>query len=272
TEWELNEQAGTVQTAVGQAAAHKDNEGLGYKVEMAAASIQDSLSSVVKFYSELHAREEWNMVTDALCMKYVKGCATQTLIRAMEEYEEESKERIEYALEVLEKVDKYLGETLKYMIEGGIKGVRKISKGRTAARSLHKTLSKVVECLDTKDGVIVSYGVPYSVLVTGIIRRTGEYSCKISVVPMDISSKAQDIWSGRTCVLMSATMRDLATGDFRYIKTALGFEAHNELALDTVFDLANKQITYVTPGGNGGYSDIADIPGAKYSRSELLDL
>lgn len=272
TEWELNDMAGSVQTSVTLASAHKDTEGLGYRVEMAVTSIKDFLTSVTRFYSAFHHGTEWNFVTDALCMKYVRNGASQPLIRAMEEYEEESAERINYALEVLEDVDKYLGEVLKYMFEGGIKGTRKISKGRTSARSLTKTLSKVVEALSTKNGVLVAYGVPYSVLVSGIVRRTGEYACKISVVPMDISTKAQDIWKDRTCILMSATMRDLSTGDFRYIKTSLGFEAKKELALDAVFDLANKQVTYVTPGEAGGYGDIADVPGARYSKNELVDL
>src|SRR5690606_37970901 len=73
TEWELNDQATNVQTSVSLASAHKDNEGLGYRVEMAVTSIQDFLTSVVRFYSELHSTEKWNQVSDALCMKYVRN-------------------------------------------------------------------------------------------------------------------------------------------------------------------------------------------------------
>jgi ATP-dependent DNA helicase DinG len=271
-EWEMADLASSVSTAIDLASAHKKTEGLGYETEMAMSALTDFLKSVVAFYENYHADQKWENITDALCLKNVNNGAHQRLIKAMEEYEEESAPRIDYALEILEKIDIYLTEVVKYMQEGGIKGIRKIGKGRTAGKTLTSVLSKIRQAIETKNGVFVDYGVPYSVLVQGIVRRSGEHTVKISVVPMDISTKAQNIWDNRTCILMSATMRDLSTGDFRLIKTCLGFTPGKELILDTVFDLASKQLTYVTPGSQGGYDDIVDVPGARFSMQELIDL
>lgn len=272
TEWELTDLMAKVLSGISQAQGHVNDDGVGYRANKAADGLADFLSSVIRFYGELHSSEEWNQVSDALCLKYVSGGATQMLINAMRDYEENSADRISYALKVLEEVVEYLKQTMDYMAEGGIRGIRKVSKGRTAAKNLISVLDKIMQALPTKNGVIVDYGVPYSVIVDGIIKRSGQHAVKISVVPMDISSKAASIWKDRTSVLMSATMKDLATGDFRYIKTSLGFESARDLSLDTVFDVHNRQLTYVTPGASAGYGELVDVPGARYNRQEMLDL
>lgn len=270
SEWDLNDLSAKVLTAIDDATYRvQSNPMLAFQMSDTVDNLSDFLKSVIKFYGMLHDNEPWNRVYDSLCMKYIKSNSGPGMISAMAEFEDENPVRIEKALKVLEEAEKYLKDVYTEMVDTSMKGTRKISKGRTAIKTLKSVLTKINDALGTSNGVLVSYGVPYLVGVEGIIKRDGKHSVKLSVTPMDISEKAQSIWKDRTCVLMSATLKDLTSGNFKFLKTSLGFEARKEVQLDTVFDLKNKQLTYITPAS---YTDIAQVPGARYSRTEMVEL
>lgn len=271
--WELNELSNKLIVGLTLALPHaKSGPNLDRRVAKSGEDLEYFLDSVVRFFSELHEDQPWDFVTDTLCPKDVFVGSRPSLIAAMTAFENEGPELLKKSIAVLTEVSQFLGEAIKNMRDAGRGGTRKISVGRTSAITLKNVLEKILLSMSTKNGTIVSYGVPYTVLVDGFTTRAGKLTAKISVIPMDISKQAQNIWKGRTCILMSATLRDLTDNSFRYLKSSLGFEAQTELILSTVFDLKTKQITYVTPGTKGGYEEIADVPGARYNYQEMIDL
>lgn len=271
--WELSELSNKIIVGISQALKYaKSGPNLERRVSESGENLERFLDSVVRFFSELHEEQPWDFVTDTLCPKDVYVGSRPSLIDAMHVFEEEGPEILAESIDIITEAYEFFGAALKNMRDSGVRGTRKISVGRTSAGTLKSVLEKILLSMGTKNGTIVSYGVPYTVLVDGFTTRSGNLTAKISVIPMDISKQAQDIWKDRTCILMSATLRDLTDNSFRYLKSSLGFEAQNELFLTTVFDLKNKQITYVTPGRAGGYGDIVEIPGARYNYQEMIDL
>lgn len=247
-----------------------ERTGLDRRTGKTIEELNKFLDSTVRFFSEYYS-EPWDYVNTSLCPKGVRS-NSPALISAMNDFELSGPPRLQRAVLLLEDVVTYLETVLKELREQGRGGTRKISVARTAATNLRNVVLKVNMAMRSNDGVVLWYGIPYSVLLQGSILRSGAPAAKISVVPMDISTKAAEIWKDRTCILMSATLRDLSDNSFRYVKSSLGFEAQAELMLETVFDLGKKQISYITTGKRGGYGDIVNVPGAQYNMQELVDL
>ena len=235
---------------------------LGRKLVNASDGVEKFILSVAEFFSEYYS-EQWDRVSATLTFKDVMS-SSPGLIRAMHNYEDDGPERLSTAIEVFGEVKEFLESHVVKSRESGLNIPRKISVAQTATKNMIDILEKLLESLGTKDGVVVRYGVPYTVLASAMWNG----KIKISAVPMDISLLAKNIWEDRTCILMSATLRDLTSNDFRYVKASLGFSSDTELVLDSVFDIQNKQLTYVTTGGG----EIVDVPGAQYSMQELEDL
>lgn len=267
-EWELIDKGAKISDAVEQGLSLISNSVLGQKTQYANDDVADFLSSVTKFYSYLHKDQEWRNVTDTISIKYVTGSGSPGLISSMTEFEVEGPKRIKSALKTYEDIEKFLTKVKIKMADEQIKGTRKISKGITAARDLIKILDKISQAMETKGGTIVDFGVPYVITVNGIERRNGDKSVRIKVVPIDVSQMAKTIWKGRSCILMSGTMTDLTDGSFKYITTSLGFEDYAEISTDSVFDHANQQLVYVTPG----LRQKIEVNGAQFAMDELLDL
>lgn len=65
---------------------------------------------------------------------------------------------------------------------------------------------------------------------------------------------------------MSATLRDIATDDFSYVKTSLGYpEYSQELVLQSVFDLSQQQVFYLTDASETK----VDLPGHSFLMKNL---
>ena len=233
----------------------------------ALEGVEKFLDSAIRFFLE-YKDEPWNHVSETLCPKTVMAGSGAALIRAMEEFENDGPLRVKQASAVLDEVVIYLERVLKEMRDQGRGGTRKISVARTSAINLRDLLRKIELSMQSRNGVIMWYGIPYTVLISGATSKNGSPMAKITTVPMDISSKASLIWKDRISILMSATLRDLTDNSFRYVKESLGFHADTELKLDTVFDLRNRQISYITQGKG----EVVDVPGAQYSREELINL
>lgn len=270
-QWELTTMFDNITKGMLEATAVKtEKTGLERRTGQAIEGLNKFLDSTVRFFSEYH-NEPWDHVNTSLCPKNVRS-NSPALIDAMNEFELGGPSRLQKAELVLDEVVTYLEEVVKEMKEQGRNGTRKISVARTSAKNLRDVVIKVKLAMQSRDGVVMWYGIPYSVLLQGAILRSGAPASKISVVPIDISTKAEAIWKDRTSILMSATLRDLSDNSFRYVKSSLGFVAQRELILETVFDLGTKQISYITTGARGGYGEIVDVPGAQYNMQELVDL
>lgn len=268
TEWELVDAAGSISEAISRGQGIMPNAGLAYTSQGAVDDFTDYLSSITRFFGYIHKDEPWGRVVDSLSIKYVRG-GGPAIVKAMADYEEEGPKRLKNVIDTFEKVEKYLKDVRNDMLANETKGTRKVTKGLTAAKYLGGLSRKLLAAMETKDGVINDYGVPTIVTASGIEKRNGETSVRISAVPLDISERAKTIWAHRNVVLLSATLRDLTDGSFRYLKTSLGI---GEDTTDTVtaspFDYHQAQVVYVTPAT----APVVDIPGARYNFEELVEL
>lgn len=267
-EWELLSKSAKISEAVDLGTQYISDASLGYLTQNANDGVADFLKSITRFFGLIHKDEDWKNVTDTISQKFITGGTTQQMISAMTAYEVDGLKDIESAIKTYERTEKFLKRVKDKMADEGIKGTRKISKGLTASKDMIKVLTKIKDAMDTKGGTIVEFGVPYVVTASGIERRNGELSVRLRVVPLDISSRAKDIWRARSTVLMSGTLVDLTDGSFKYAATSLGFEDYTQIATDSVFDQATQQLVYVTPG----LQERIDVKGAQFSMIELIDL
>lgn len=269
SEWELLDKVSKIYQGVDYCLNLVKNDGIGYQTQHAGEGVEDFIKSVTQFFGFLHKGEDWNNVEDTISLKYLFTGAGPGAIAAMSEYEEQGLERLNTAVDTYSEVLKYLAQSLdEYEAQGLKKGRSKITKARTAARDLIKVLGRVRDAMSTSDGTVVEYGVPYVVTASGFERRNGDRSVRLKTIPLDISSKAKSIWKDRVCVLMSGTLRDLVSRDFRYAVASLGFSNFKEISTDSPFDHLNQQVVYVTPAR----SPRIDLKGAQFSLDEMVEL
>jgi ATP-dependent DNA helicase DinG len=268
--WELGSMHGKVSTALDKSRRAMDlNPALVYSTERAMEAIQDTLDAVLMYYSLYYSDQDWRDLSEALSEKTVHGTGNTRLVRAMEIIEEKVPGELEKTEATLERAQKHLERTLETMRDQEMKGIRDISKGITAAKSLRRFCSLVREAIKTKDGVVVEYGVPYGVIVDGFERRSGEPGVRLRTVPLDVSSRLDELWGKSTPVLLSATLSDLTEGSFRYLKASLGFPPATELRTLSPFDYDVQQLAYIT---RGQLPRVDTVHGAKYSFDELVHL
>lgn len=266
-EWELLEKTTKIHDAVDFAKSFVNDVAIGYRTQQANDSVSEYLKSVTRFFELRNKDQEWRQVTDTISLKYVTG-GDSRMINAMNAYEVEGLAGLEFAVKVYGEVLDHIKLALEELDAVGGKGKRKLSKGRTAALELTRILNRIIAAMNTKDGTFVEYGVPFVVTASGIERRNGDHSVRLSVVPLDISAKAQAIWQGRTCVIMSGTLMDLTDGSFRYATTSLGFKDYKEISTDSPFEHQAQQLVYVTPA----LKQKVELKGAQFSMDELIDL
>lgn len=273
SEWEVLQKSGSIVTAVDLCVSSglMDDGGLGRRASDVGDGVSDFLKSVVKFFGHLHEdtvkSQGWGSVEDIICLKYISsGGASAGLRVSLEEYEVQGVARLEEAIKVYTDVYEYLKKCVVIYDDMGIKkGRRKITKGRTAAKDLLGILGKIHTAMCSSEGTVVEYGTPYVVVGSGYERRNGERTIRLKVIPLDISQRAAEIWKGRSCVLMSGTMRDLTDGTFKYVVKSLGFPDHKEIFTDSPFDHAKQQLVYVT----NAKKEPIQIPGAQFSLEEM---
>jgi ATP-dependent DNA helicase DinG len=155
------------------------------------------------------------------------------------------------------------------------KGTGKVNKAITACGYMSQLLW-LVYAAAKGDGTVEAYATTYAVFLDGIKSKdqNGNWSkaVRIRAVPMDVSQFLRaNLWAeSRSVVLLSATLRDYSEGSFRFLKRSLGLDRDaTELLVDTPFNLAKQQLIYITPGTK---SDRPNVPGSKFSLSEMRDL
>lgn len=208
----------------------------------------------------------WQRHGFLLSEQYLAGAWSQGVVTALEEYELQGPGRLAAAAATFEDIEKKLTASLDVVDSGK----RKVRKGATAARRLSRVCGIVSEALQTRDGIVVKYGVPYAVIGDGWKAWKGDFDVRIRCVPLDVSRRTkEDLWDGlRSVTLVSATLSDAAPGDFSYTLKSLGLEDASPLQVVTVnspFDYAKQQLLYLTPEKETE----VDVPGARFSLNEL---
>lgn len=208
----------------------------------------------------------WKRHNFPLAQVYLSGAQDNSTIVALEEYELQGPARLKAAAEMYDDLEK----RLKIHLDSIEKGTRKIRKGMNAARRLKKFCTIVGDALETRDGIVVQYGVPYAVIADGWKAWKGGLDVRVRCVPLDVSQKAKsDLWAGlKSVTLVSATLSDAAPGDFSYTLKSLGLEDASPLHFVTVnspFDYAKQQLLYLTSEKDTE----VDVPGARFSVDEL---
>lgn len=208
----------------------------------------------------------WKRQNVALAEVYLNGPQSPGIVSALEEYELQGPGRFRAASDIFESTEKKLRAHLETMD----KGTRKVRKAMTAARRLARTCGIVAESLETRDGIVVKYGVPYAVIADGWKAWKGEFDVRVRCVPLDISQRAKnDLWADLTSVtLVSGTLSGSSPGDYSYFLKSLGLDDASSLMFVTVnspFDMAKQQLVYLTPEKDTQ----VDVPGAQFSLDEM---
>jgi Rad3-related DNA helicase len=244
------------------------------KMQEAEHFIKEGVNSIVALFTALAERrsgdwlddQAWRRESFTLSEQYLSGSVDVTLRDKLEQYELQGPGRFRVASDNLKSVH----ETLKKDLEDRERGNRKVSKAKNAAKRLATVLDMVAESLTTRDGIVMRYGVPYVVLGEGYKAYKGTHDVKIRCVPLDISSRAYEtIWKPlKSATLVSGTLRDETDGSFRYTVNSLGLKNAKQIIVGSGFDYAQNQLVYVTPGTY----DPIDVPGARYSMEELVNV
>ena len=234
--------------------------------EEQAEEFTDLVRLLKLFYME---REETPSGESVIHQNYLNGDEPKKLITALLDYEDK--------LDVLENTDSIL-KAVESKIRAGMeetdssKATRTLQKALTACHSLSYLLLALQKAFTKDSGTFYLSGTPFNLVAAYYPSKGGMDSrIKFKITPLDISKELEVMWSGRACVLMSATLQDISTGSFQYIKQSLGFPIESEeLVLGTVFDLFNQQVFYLTQGQEAG--PVLDSPGAQFSYEEMREL
>jgi ATP-dependent DNA helicase DinG len=269
--WELLELTSSVSKGLAASAAvSSPAAGLQHRTETATDDVKFALDTTQRFFELRHPDEEWKRVSISLCEQRVTGGASPRLLNAMNAFEIELPAKVETINVTLEQVQKHLVDAIGKARDNQVKGIlRDMGKGLRAARKLTDFCNSLVSASQTKDGVIVKFGVPHAVVVDGYESRDGKHRVKVRTVPLDVSGKVSDLWKGRAAVLLSATLTDLTTGTFGFTALSLGFPQHEALKTESAFSYRDVQRVYVTPA-RGPVVDTVER--AQYSFDELVEL
>lgn len=246
--------------------------------EEAQKLMLDGFQSIVKLHTLLAAKSSntgavdeyhWKRQNFAVSEQYLSGAQPDNVISALETYELLGPGRFQSAGGIFESIEKKLRAQLEVME----KGTRKVRKGANAARRLARVCGMLAESLETRDGIVMRYGVPYAIIADGWKAWKGDFDVRVRCVPLDVSGRAKtDLWDGLTSIsLVSATLSDASPGDFSYTLKSLGLEDASPLQFVTVnspFDMAKQQLLYITPEKDTQ----VDVPGAQFSVDELKRL
>lgn len=267
-DWELQEMSTSVNIGVDTALAFKSNTLISANTGYALEGVQDVLTNVQKFFLRLcdKSGEEWKKYSSALCLKNLSAGDPPALLALMREYEEENPVRLAKAGQALEAAVKFMEPAAEECRESKGAGLRQINKGIRAAKDLLEAVQIIAQALETKDGIVNSYGI-FGASIDGWMRNNGQPGMTLRLVPLDVSPRARAIWEGvRSSILISATLTDLTDGSFRYARECVGFPDGPEVTVESPFSLETQQLIYITKG---------DRPQAEkgvYSFDELVDL
>ena len=268
SEWEINDNINRINKGIQSAAnVFSMSPTVTTTTEESLVDFQSLLYKIKDFYLE---RESGSRGECVIKENFIPTNSPIDLQNKMLDYEEHLF-ILDDIIPALQTIDRNLDDGLQAAIDSHAKGVAKtIRKGKTSVHTMKSLAHTLKKAFSSKNGTFVDFDVPKNV-VFRFYPSTKDRSIKsvFSIVPLDISSQLAPIWDNRATVLMSATLRDIATDDFSYVKTSLGYpEYSQELVLQSVFDLSQQQVFYLTDASETK----VDLPGAQFSYEELRSL
>jgi ATP-dependent DNA helicase DinG len=191
---------------------------------------------------------------------------------ALEEYENVLPELLVKVFQGYEMLGK--GFAKEAPLTGKAKG--KVQKAITACRYLASLFGLVAHSTLDRNGTVEAYGTTFALFADGTIGRDKNGNDKkditLRAVPMDVSQfLKRNLWRrARSVTLISATLRDHITGEFSFLKRSLGIERDaKEITVDSPFNFREQMLIHLTDALR---DDIAEVPGARFSVSELREL
>lgn len=199
------------------------------------------------FFSEIEEskRNDWAGAEVALKMQYLRG-PSHTLRTLMNEFETTGAASLETAIHILDRVNKKIVNLLSsdsLTIDKRSKKV--IRKAVTSVKYLDSLMKLCLASMNSEKGIINHKGLTYGVVVEGWINKKDEKRMTIRAFPIDISRRANTLWSIPS-VFLSATLIDLTRNDFEYFKKSMGIMDSNDIMVNASFDMGSQQLVYVT--------------------------
>ena len=266
TEWEIEGHIKRVSTGLDVAIREKCTSEY---VQKDWDALSEQVSNWIQAYKRFHVLSGSIDQDRILKLTYIPDTSDASLQEALLDFETLSGAP-RAVTEVIGNIEEQLVKVLDKLNTSKGKGKRNVTKALTSANQLKQLMTTINLSLESESGTVDDNGVPKCTLTHMFRTGRGEDSVRFDAVPLDISHKAYYIWADRTAILMSATLRDLSSMDFRYIKESLNFPKNaHELVLDTVFNLENNQLFYTTPGID---AVIPDLKGAQFSFDEMIKL
>ena len=267
TEWEINEIATKLFAGVSAGRSAVSYPNIDKTASDTVDLIRDYITDMIRFYRRvLPANTDWSQYEELVKQAIVNTSGDPELRAAMEQHEVVGSAALDTALANLTTLADFYKEVIKTAdTELSKKQMRDVLRSRSAAAKLADLCSVMRAAMDTRDGIVSNDGVPTVVMVSGIVKQDGTETARVSLVPLEVAKRASGIWRDRKCVLMSATLQDISSGGFRYLKASLGIGDASELIVDAPFKYADVQRTYITNASG----ERADVPGAWFSVDEL---
>lgn len=268
-EWEINDYSNSVVKGVDKAKNVTPDAGVGKLAHDAGEDLSEALALIQAFFEQLSIKkgEDWKGSSHAVSEKYIVGNMSNYLTDTMNGYENDVPVLLVQASDNLDEVRKFLRVALAESIDRQIGGKREMSKGIRACGKLIDLIDTLLKAISSKNGIVFNYGINYGVILDGWVRkRDSRNMSTLRFIPLDISSKAAELWKGHSNVLVSGTIADLATGSFDYVKASLGYPPCDTLTVDSPFDFANRQLIYLTK------KEYEAEEGTQFSLDELAKL
>lgn len=277
TEYEIKQWQETVLTGIQDAMTR----GL---LRINEKTIVDSLSDIqyvhsflVDYYHSLSLfnQEEWKNSTTKITKKSISVTAPQELKNKKKRFAEEIVDTLYSSLKNVNKVYVDLEKSIKRAQNLEETKLGKMIKAKNKLRDLYVVMVKVYEACDTSQGYAMDHGVPYGVLMNGYYNKNDEVKGSIIVTPLEVSKYCEVLFANKTCIFVSATLKDLSSNpgrEFEYfIKSmGLGNREVTQLDLEAVFDYSAQQLVYLT--GSEYSIESSRVRGVRYSLKELESL
>lgn len=269
--WDIHKKLETISKGV--AVVRKD-ELVGFVDEM-EKRIRDSIT-IIHNLMEFQVGpdtsvNDWARECMPLGLIYIHGASIDHIL-ALDAYEETLPELLN---DIVDLGGRIL-DIFKKEMEGLERGKGKVSKAMSAVSSLSSVFGLINSTVRVREGTVDAYGTTYALFADGFagrdVNRRPKKDIIIRAVPLDVSNFLRtNLWTeARSVTVVSATLRDMSTCNFKFVKRSLGLrDTAKECIVDSPFDFATQQLMYLTDGDR---DDLPDISGVRFSESELVDL
>lgn len=236
-----------VEGAIASESFGREMIGAGTSAEDIQRTILNFFSLTQDFFSEIEEtnRRDWAGSEISLKMQFLRK-PTEKLRRLMNEFETTGSASLDTASHMLEDITKKLTAIVTSDIVKVDKRSKKvIKKALTSCKYLSSLVSLCASSMNSEKGIIKHRGLTYGVVVEGWINKKDEKRMTIRAFPIDISDRANALWSIPS-VFLSATLIDLTRNDFAYFKKSMGIRDSNDIMVSASFDMTKQQLVYVT--------------------------